>query len=65
MRRRNSYLEAAGRLLAGMALWLTLPEDQTEEGQLRRRFHEQALLHRDRINGSFLPESNTGIYKYD
>lgn len=39
-----SYLEAAGRLLAGMAPWLALPEDQTEEGQLRSRFHEQALL---------------------
>jgi len=38
------YLEAFGRLLAGMAPWLALPEDQTAEGRLRTQFKKQALL---------------------
>lgn len=38
------YLEAFGRLLAGMAPWLGLKDDQTEEGKLRLKFKEQALL---------------------
>lgn len=38
------YLEAFGRLLAGMGPWLGLKDDQTEEGKLRLKFKEQALL---------------------
>ncbi|UIR55460.1 DUF2264 domain-containing protein [Sphingobacterium sp. SRCM116780] len=38
------YLEAFGRLLAGMAPWLALPDDGTEEGELRKKFRKQALL---------------------
>ncbi|NGM62518.1 DUF2264 domain-containing protein [Sphingobacterium sp. SGG-5] len=38
------YLEAFGRLLAGMAPWLALPDDGSEEGKLRQKFREQALL---------------------
>jgi len=38
------YLEAFGRLLAGMAPWLALPDDSTAEGKLRKKFREQALL---------------------
>lgn len=38
------YLEAFGRLLAGMAPWLALPDDATEEGQLRKKLRDQALL---------------------
>lgn len=38
------YLEAFGRLLAGMAPWLALEDDDTEEGLQRRRFKQQALL---------------------
>jgi len=38
------YLEAFGRLLAGMAPWLALPDDSSKEGILRKRFREQALL---------------------
>ncbi len=38
------YLEAFGRLLAGMAPWLALPDDNTEEGKHRRKFRGQALL---------------------
>ncbi len=37
------YLEAFGRLLAGMAPWLALPEDDSEEGLTRKRFKEQAI----------------------
>ena len=36
-RRKVTYLEAFGRLMAGMAPWLELGEDETEEGQLRKR----------------------------
>lgn len=38
------YLEAFGRLLAGMAPWLALPDDKTAEGKLRAQFKQQALL---------------------
>ncbi len=37
------YLEAFGRLLAGMAPWLALPDDNSEEGKIRKKFREQAL----------------------
>lgn len=36
------YLEAFGRLLAGMAPWLALPGDESEEGKTRSRFLKQA-----------------------
>lgn len=38
------YLEAFGRLLAGMAPWLALPDDNSEEGRLRKKFRQQTLL---------------------
>ena len=38
------YLEAFARLLAGMAPWLALPDDNSAEGQLRKQLREQALL---------------------
>lgn len=37
-RRKVTYLEAFGRLMAGMAPWLELGADETEEGQLRKKF---------------------------
>ncbi|CAN5921702.1 DUF2264 domain-containing protein [soil metagenome] len=37
-RRQVSYLEAFGRLLAGMAPWLELGPDNTPEGKLRARY---------------------------
>jgi hypothetical protein len=42
---RKSYapLEATGRLLAGMAPWLELGPDQTEEGKLRARYIDLAV----------------------
>ncbi len=38
------YLEAFGRLLAGMAPWLALLQDSSEEGKLRGKFLKEALL---------------------
>lgn len=38
------YLEAFGRLMAGIAPWLALPDDSSTEGQLRVKFRKQALL---------------------
>jgi hypothetical protein len=37
-RRKVTYLEAFGRLMAGMAPWLELGADETEEGKLRKKF---------------------------
>lgn len=37
------YSEAFGRLMAGLAPWLGLPDDETEEGKMRRRLREWAL----------------------
>lgn len=41
-RRTVTYLEAFGRLMAGMSPWLELEVDNTEEGQLRRKFIDLA-----------------------
>lgn len=38
-----THLEAVGRTLAGVAPWLALPDDDTEEGKLRRQMREEAL----------------------
>ena len=38
-----TYMEAFGRLMAGIAPWLTLPDDDTEEGRMRRQLREWAL----------------------
>lgn len=37
-RRSSSHLEAFGRLLAGLAPWLELGEDETPEGKLRKKY---------------------------
>lgn len=42
-RERYTYLEALGRLLAGMAPWLELGPDSTPEGQLREKYIRLAL----------------------
>lgn len=41
-RKNYTYLEAFGRLLAGMAPWLELGPDKTEEGLLRKKYIELA-----------------------
>lgn len=38
-----TYMEAFGRLMAGIAPWLSLPDDNTEEGTRRRQLREWAL----------------------
>ena len=38
-----TYLEAVGRTLAGIAPWLALPDDNTEEGKLRKSFRTSVL----------------------
>lgn len=40
---RVSYMECFGRLMAGLAPWLSLPEDDTVEGQQRSQLKEWAL----------------------
>ncbi len=40
----STYLEGFGRLLAGMAPWLELGPDETEEGKLRKKYIDLALL---------------------
>ena len=37
-RRQVTYLEAFARLMAGMSPWLELGADETQEGQLRKKF---------------------------
>lgn len=41
--RRVTYMETFGRLMAGIAPWLSLPDDGTAEGALRRDLREKAL----------------------
>ena len=38
-----AYLECFGRLVAGLAPWLALPDDDTPEGRTRSRLRQQAL----------------------
>ena len=39
-----AYLEAFGRLVAGIATWLALPDDDTEEGKQRKYLKELTLI---------------------
>lgn len=48
------YMEAFGRLIGGMASWFNLPEDNSAEGQIRKRLHAQTLKG---IAHGFNPES--------
>lgn len=41
--KRVTYMEAFGRLMAGIAPWLTLPDDNTSEGTMRKQLREWAL----------------------
>ncbi len=38
-----TYMEAFGRLMAGLAPWLSLPDDDTAEGKQRKQLREWAL----------------------
>ena len=41
--KRVTYMECFGRLMAGIAPWLALPDDDSKEGQTRRQLREWAL----------------------
>lgn len=41
--REVTHLEAVGRTLAGLAPWLALPDDDTQEGKLRKQMREEVL----------------------
>lgn len=38
-----TYMECFGRLISGLAPWLTLPQDNTQEGRQRKQLQEWAL----------------------
>ena len=48
------YMECFGRLIAGMAPWFNLPEDNTPEGKIRKHLQEQTL---SGITHGFNPQS--------
>lgn len=41
--KKVAYMEAFGRLMAGLAPWLSLPDDDTSEGKKRKQLREWAL----------------------
>ncbi|MBZ4191314.1 DUF2264 domain-containing protein [Niabella beijingensis] len=41
--KKVTYLEAVGRLSAGLAPWLALPDDDTPEGKLRKQLRKELL----------------------
>ena len=41
--RKVAFMETFGRLMAGMAPWLALPDDETAEGKQRKQLREWAL----------------------
>ena len=41
--KRVSYMECFGRLMSGLAPWLSLPDDNTAEGKKRKQLREWAL----------------------
>lgn len=55
-RQRFASLEAVGRYLAGMAPWLELEADDTEEGKLRARYGELAREAIDAISDPKSPD---------
>ena len=41
--KKVAYMEAFGRLMAGLAPWLSLPDDDTDEGKKRKQLREWAI----------------------
>lgn len=41
--KKVTYMECFGRLMSGLAPWLSLPDDDTEEGKMRKQLREWAL----------------------
>lgn len=42
--KKVAYMECFGRLMAGIAPWLALPDDGTPEGKMRKDLRDKALL---------------------
>lgn len=42
--KKVTYMECFGRLMAGIAPWIALPDDGTAEGKIRKDLREKALL---------------------
>lgn len=42
--KKVAYMECFGRLMAGIAPWLSLPDDDTPEGKMRKDLRQKALL---------------------
>lgn len=40
---RVTYMECFGRLMAGLAPWISLPDDDSQEGKMRKQLREWAL----------------------
>ena len=38
-----TYMEAFGRLMAGISPWLALPDDDTKEGKMRKQLRDWAI----------------------
>ena len=41
--KKVTYMETFGRLMAGIAPWLALPDDDTAEGKKRKELRDMAL----------------------
>lgn len=39
-----TYMEAVGRTMAGIAPWLALPDEDTEEGRMRKKIRDELLM---------------------
>jgi hypothetical protein len=55
-RKKYTYLEAFGRTLAGMAPWLELGENNTKEGQLRKKYAELSRICIDNATNPSSPD---------
>lgn len=41
--KRVAYMEAFGRLMAGISPWLALPDDESKEGRMRKQLRDWAI----------------------
>lgn len=59
-----SYLEAVGRTYAGIAPWLALPDDATEEGKWRKKMRAEAVQGLDNCFADGSPDQLTFTKDY-
>ena len=57
--KRVAYMEAFGRLIAGVAPFVSLPDDSSPEGKIRHRMREQLIAS---IKNGFDPASPDYLY---